>query len=134
MARSGDESGADGQIDYIHTRLLSDLERLEEYGSTHPETFDELGNWPAERFEAAWEAYQRRAALNTIEDDRKAMINALYANGMIGGDDLKREVESIHDMFNRARLTILGVATDEVEEVEFDENPALLAKVGLGGS
>jgi hypothetical protein len=134
LARSGDEHGPDGQIDYIHSRLLTDLERLEEYGAAHPETFDELGNWPAERFEAAWDAFQRRAALTTIEIDRKNMINALYANGMIGGQDLTNEIESIHNMFNQARLTILGFTTDLGGEEEFDSDPALLAKVGHGGT
>jgi hypothetical protein len=72
-----------------------------------------------------------------IEVDRKAMINALYANGMIGGEDLMNEMKSINGMFNKARLAILEVeemTSDLDNNQEFDEAPELLTKVGLSGT
>jgi len=44
---------------------------------------------------------------------------ALYGNGMIGGDDLTREVEGIHERADQLRAGVTGADLIEVE-AEFD--------------
>lgn len=97
------------------SRLLTDLDRLEEYSATHAETFDQLGEWPADRFEAAWESYRVRSTLADISDWEDGMKRALYSNGMIGGDALSKEVNSIqeHAEALRARLLDTDLAIEE---------------------
>ncbi len=97
-------------------RYLTDLDRLEDYSASHAETFEELGNWPADRFEAAWEAYQLREALADVATWERGMIEALHANGMIGGDDFTREVESIRDRADALRAKLMGSDIEVVEE------------------
>jgi hypothetical protein len=47
------------------------------------------------------------------------MKQALYANGMIGGDDLTREIDSINDRVAELRASALG-SDQSVVEAEFD--------------
>ena len=92
---------------------------MEEYSATHAESFEELGEWPAERFEAAWEAYQVRRTLAEIDGWAMGMKQALYAYGMIGGDGLAKEIESINDHADELRAKVLG-SDQPVVEAEYD--------------
>ncbi len=91
-----------------------------------------LGNWPAERFEDAWKSYTLRIGLERIEADRRAMMNALYANGMIGGKDLENEIKSIGDNADeqRRRLLHLFDPTSDQREEEFLSDAPFLPKAG----
>jgi hypothetical protein len=96
-------------------RYLTDLDRLEDYSATHAETFEELGNWPADRFEAAWDAYRLRETLADVNAWEQGMIQAMHANGMLGGDDFSKQIDSIHDRAEALRGKLLG-ADPEIEE------------------
>jgi hypothetical protein len=117
----GDDDEDPGDDD-SHIRRLNALERLEEYSAAHGEPFDVLGEWPAERFEDAWHAYQQRTALDRIEADRRDMTFALYSNGMIGGDDLTREIESINRASDDARRRVLRARRDDEPGKEEEED------------
>ena len=47
------------------------------------------------------------------------MKNSLYANGMIGGDDLAKELNSINDHAEELRAKVLG-SDQPLVEAEFD--------------
>jgi hypothetical protein len=114
-------AGDDGE-EAPGSRYITDLDRLEEYSAHHAETFDELGEWPADRFEAAWDAYRVRSTLDQIERDRKDMAYSLYANGMIGGQELTRELNAITARSDALRAQVLD--PDLVSEDVFsDELP-----------
>jgi len=117
-------AGLDVEESPADRRYVTDLDRLEEYSATHAETFDELGNWQAERFEAAWESYLIRKALDDIERNRHDMTMALYSNGMIGGDALRNELDAIENHADALRRKVLGADVIE-EEYEFSTEPPM---------
>jgi hypothetical protein len=96
----------------------TDLHRLETYSAYHGETFDELGDWPAERFEAAWEAFIVRKALDELEQERRAMVSALHANGNLGGEELQKAVTAMQEQFADTRRQILSGKPYEDSDVE----------------
>lgn len=49
----------------------------------------------------------------------RGMKAALYSNGMIGGDDLTKEIEHINDRVTELRAATLG-SDQPVVEAEFD--------------
>jgi hypothetical protein len=104
------------------------LERLEEYSSCHPESFDELGNWYADRFERCWHAYLERSMLARLDDDRRSLIAAMYANGMIGGEDLRESIEKVHDQIQQAKRETLAALRGE--KIETDHTEELWWKKG----
>lgn len=65
-----------------------------------------------------------RAALALIEEDRKGMARALYANGMIGGDDLTKELNSINSRSDELRSQVLGADLDSEAE-DYDMEPPM---------
>lgn len=54
------------------------------------------------------------------------MVYALYANGMIGGEDLRKEVEAISNRFLEARAELLSGEAPSDEEGEFQGEEAPL--------
>lgn len=53
------------------------------------------------------------------------MVYALYANGMIGGRDLEREISAINSRFKSQRAELLGDTSDE--EYASDDAPLFAA-------
>jgi hypothetical protein len=104
-------------------RYITDLERLEEYSASHAETFDQLGEWNADRFEAAWEAYQIRKSLDIVNEWERGMKEALYANGMIDGKGLSSEITSITEHAEALRAKLLGADLGIEEEQLSEEAP-----------
>jgi len=80
-----------------------------------------LGNWPADRFEAAWAAYQVRAAITSIDAWERGLVESLHANGMIGGDDFTKQLESIRTNAEQLRAKVSG-ADLEVEEEQLSSD------------
>lgn len=65
------------------------------------------------------------------------MTFALYGNGMIGGDDLKREVDSINRAADDARRRVLAVRrgddpSEGTDDEEFGFDSPMVAKAGHG--
>jgi hypothetical protein len=99
-------------------RLVGDLQRLEEYSAYHSDTYDALGNWPADRFEAAWESFVTRRAYETLATDERSLVAAAYANGNLGGDDLKEQVEGITRTFDEARERLAaGLSREDLSTI-----------------
>lgn len=57
-----------------------------------------------------------RAALEGIDSWERGMKLALYGNGMIGGDDLAKEVDSITSQAEALRAQIAGADLEDGEE------------------
>lgn len=113
-----------------HIRRLTALDRLEEYSATHSETFDELGNWPAERFEAAWRAYQERVQLDELDRGRREMVMAILSNGMADEDAAKGAVDGIDEAWRRNRIEVLtGASADEEADSEYAYDAPFLAGI-----
>jgi len=78
-----------------------------------------------------------RQTLETVERQRQAQVNALHANGMIGGNDLAEAVNAINRSAHEARLETLrtfGVLSDEeVEDADFSMEPPMPTEVTDGG-
>jgi hypothetical protein len=55
---------------------MTSLEALETYSCHHSETFDELLEWPYRRFIKAFSAFQRRKAVDEIENRKSLHIQA----------------------------------------------------------
>lgn len=57
-----------------------------------------------------------RAALVGIDNWERGMKLALYGNGMIGGDDLTKEIDSIQMKADELRALATGADIEEGEE------------------
>lgn len=57
---------------------MTSLEALETYSCHHSETFEELLEWPYRRFIKAFGAWQKRNAVDEIENKKNLHIQALY--------------------------------------------------------
>lgn len=71
-------------------------------------------------------------ALKELDQDMRAMTNALYSNGMIGGDDLKREIDAIRLRWKQTRSELLHLEEQEAED-EFDEESPLMQGIHRRG-
>ena len=67
---------------------------------------EQLGNWPASRFETAWNSYCYRRDLDRLEVDRRTTLSAIISSGA-GGDDQKKVMEDIDRKFKSAREDIM---------------------------
>lgn len=61
-----------------------------------------------------------RHTLEMIDVDQKNMINALYANGMIGGDAIEKEIRSIQSNYRQIRAKLLGSDLPEEESLSYE--------------
>lgn len=62
------------------------------------------------------------------------MFNALYSNGMIGGDDLRNELDSINERYFSERERLLtGVEPEDDEEVLGDADSPLMKAMNTDG-
>lgn len=81
-------------------------------------SYDQLGNMDCEIVERLWESWKIRQALEQIESNRRELIMSLRANGMIDGDGMKKEMESIKEGYDEARAHVLGTRHN-VEDGEY---------------
>lgn len=89
------------------------MEQVEEYSATHSETFEDLLDWPAVRFEAAWESYKRREALEKLEADHRSLVAAHYANSNMDEKSLKAAIKHLQDGYAQSRAKILETTAEE---------------------
>lgn len=103
-------------------RVYTDFDRLEEYSAAHGESFDDLGNWPATRFEQAWDSFTLRRALEQLRDDERAQVNAVYSNGM--AEKPQETVQQIARDFEARRVDLLAVygQSDRTADEQFYEH------------
>lgn len=94
---------------------------MEHYSAHHPETVEELLDWPADRFAAFHEAFQKRLALENLEQRKNAIIGGLYGNGNISGDDLNKSIRQLEESFEEARKQIFGTRDTAVVESGGDD-------------
>jgi len=57
---------------------------------SHPESIEELMNWPFRRFLKAYEAHQRRTACDEVKQMKLAHISGLHANTNLDGENIDR--------------------------------------------
>lgn len=60
-----------------------------------------------------------RSYLRRLDADRKDLVNALLGNGMVGGDDLTKQIDSIDEAYRKNRAMALGLETADEEVEEF---------------
>jgi hypothetical protein len=89
--------------------------------------------WPSERVEAIYKAIVQREAMTMIENQRQAMITALYANPNWDGENAEKRVEQIRELNQHFNRAIELVYFPESAEPEIDwSNPFYAAaKRGL---
>lgn len=94
---------------------------MEEYSAHHAASYDEIGHWPARRFEAAWASHVVRRALDSLDQDQRVMIQAVLGSGT---EDPQEQVQKVQQHFLGMRERIIrwhedGV-NDEWESTETD--------------
>lgn len=67
-------------------------------------------------FDDLWEAHVKRKMLDQVDRNRREMVMSLYANGNIGGDDLKNALSDLNDSHDEAREMIISGAMDTDED------------------
>jgi hypothetical protein len=77
---------------------------LEEYSAHHAASYEEIGNWPARRFEAAWASHVARRALDSLDDDQRMMIQVVLASG---AEDPQEKLAEVQQHFNGLRARIV---------------------------
>lgn len=88
-----------------------------------------VGKWPASTFELIYDSFVRREVLDTLEQERRARVNAVFSNGgyLQGGEEgaklRKKELEHIQQEFEEARDNILN----PYREVDLEANPMYAA-------
>lgn len=98
------------------------IDALEQYSSEHPESVEELLAWPATRFEAFYEAFNKRKITEQLERRKLAMISGLHGNPNVSGDALGKVVQGIEESFDEAVAKLYGRVDDE-DAIALDENP-----------
>jgi hypothetical protein len=93
---------------------MSPIEALEAYSSSHPETMEQLLNWPYRRFIKAFEAWQRRKAIERTEHQEDLHIAAMYSNTNMDDPDNNRgeRVKDVQSFYGSLRQEILGGTRD----------------------
>lgn len=88
---------------------MTPVEALEAYSAEHPETIEDLLQWPARRFFRAFEAWQRRRAAERIERQEDLHVAAMYANTNLDEPDNKRDerVRDVQHFYRSLRREIL---------------------------
>lgn len=102
-------------------RLLNLIDRLEEYSAHHPESVEELLDWSASKFEAFWEAYAKRKAIEGLDEYRTAMLTALHANSNIEDEARQNTLESIDARIAELTHKIQFGSDDEEQEEVIEE-------------
>lgn len=75
---------------------MTSLEAVECYSSHHSETFEELLEWPYRRFIKAFGAWQRRNAVDELENRKNLHVQALH--GIVEWKESGDQREAIEDV------------------------------------
>ena len=96
---------------------MTAIEALEAYSSDHAEKIDDLLEWPYRRFLRAFEAWQRRRAVERIERQEDLHIAAMYSNTNMDMADNKREerVQDLRDFYKELRRSVLESGREQPE-------------------
>jgi hypothetical protein len=82
--------------------------------------------WPWRRFEAFYEAHQKRQIIDELTTRKIAMINALYSNSNYDGQENNekrdRIIQTLEDQFNESVAILYGVKQTAKDKDEIDEN------------
>jgi hypothetical protein len=99
---------------------------LEHYSSAHPETIDQLLDWPWLRFERFYAAFMLRTLVERLDRQRDAIVAALYGNSVFDEHaEAKRDesIQAVDDSFNQAIAYVRSHASGEPDEDDgYDEN------------
>lgn len=93
--------------------------------------------WPWQRFDAFFQAFARRKAVESLEARKLAMLSGLHGNSNMSGDDLGKAVEQLEESFKTATNAIYGL----VDEEEIDQSNPFFGQIkvpeisqsGVGG-
>jgi hypothetical protein len=113
------DSDAEGEEEESKPRTLTPLAALESYSGHHPETINELLEWPARRFTKAYEIWTRRKLVDEIDQKRNDHISALYSNSNYDDDKGTRNkyIDSLNDYYEKLK----NVAWRDPKETEIEE-------------
>jgi hypothetical protein len=116
----GTEVGSGEEEAPAARRGLTAIEFLEEYSGSHPETIEELLEWPYRRVLAAMDAWKRRQAAEEIDKRRLAHIGALYTKDFdpekINISDVFEQVEEMYDRL-KEEATMSEADRKRIDEV-----------------
>lgn len=111
---------------------MTNLQALESYSSCHPETFDELLEWPYRRFMKVFEVWKKRKITEELDKKRDLRVAASYANTNMDGKDFDRDkhVKDIEDYYEVVKNEILRdpieIEQEQIFEKESEENNLFL--------
>jgi hypothetical protein len=112
-------------------RQLTSLDALEWYSASHADTFEELKEWPYRRFIKAFSSFQRRKAVDEIENKKNMLISAYYGiTEWKGEGDQQKAIKSAEEYYEKLKDIIWNPnkAKEESEELrELESNDPFLA-------
>jgi hypothetical protein len=110
---------------------MTSLQALEAYSGSHSDTFDELLEWPYRRFMKAFEAWQKRNAVDEVENRKNLHVQALQTitEWKEEGDQGKaiEEVENYYEMLKNFIWNPEIVDQENKEMQELEEQDSFLA-------
>lgn len=77
-------------------------------------------DWPASRFEAFYEAFSKRQAAESIIENKKEMVAALYSNSLMSENPEERQkaIEALEESCDNAIQIVYNGITEIEEEAE----------------
>ena len=103
------------------------IEALESYTAEHPETIEEVLNWPPIKFEYLYRAQVRRKAIEEATAYKNSMVSGVMANTNL--DDGKQTKQNLlNDIENRHLETIISIYNGKTdEELDYESDPLFAA-------
>jgi hypothetical protein len=89
------------------TRILTDLERIEELMAAYGRSYDELAHQPYSRFEELWKSYSTRTALDRLDAEIARQRTALMS-GMGEQHEVERALRNLEERSAEAKRLILN--------------------------
>jgi len=105
-------------------RQLTPLQSLEIYSGNHPETVEQLLEWPYRRFQKAFDNWQKRNQVEEIENRKNLHVSALYANTNYDDEKNNREdhIKNLDEFYELLKdMVWKGPKEVEKEEKELAE-------------
>jgi hypothetical protein len=114
-------------------RQLTSLEAVEAYSGSHSESFEELLEWPYRRFLKAFSAWQRRKAVDDIDNRKNLHVQAFWSiTEWKEQGDQNKAIESVEQYYETLKNIVWNDSPErrkeqrEAKKME-EDNPFLRA-------
>ena len=98
---------------------MSALEAVESYSAFHSESFDELLEWPYRRFMKAFDAWQKRRAIDEIEKKKNMHIMTQYTIiEWKDSSDQTKAIENIENYYELLKDLVWEQSTEKQQKTE----------------